>query len=64
MTSIKRELLERYGKIYTTEQATKNFTFLSFAAPYAIVVRKSDGRRGTLRFIHQPRYYFDFEPQH
>ena len=61
MTSIKRELIERYGKMYTTDQATEAFEFQSFGAPYVVVIRKSDGQKGSLRFIHQPRYYFDFK---
>ena len=63
MTSVKRELVERYGKIYTTDQATELYKFESFCAPRVIVIRKSDGQKGSLRFIHQPRYYFDFKEQ-
>jgi hypothetical protein len=61
MTSIKTELLERYGKIYNTDQAMDVYTFQGFMAPRVQVVRKSDGVKGSLRFIHSPRYYFDFQ---
>lgn len=31
-----------------------------FQAPYVVVTRKSDGKRGSLRFTHRPRWYYDF----
>ena len=61
MSSIKRELIERYGKIYTTDQMLDLFDVGSFCAPYVMVPRKKDGAMGTIRFSHSPRYYFDFK---
>jgi hypothetical protein len=49
-------------KRWTTEEATRDFTFHGFAAPYVVVTRKSDGVKGTLEFTHQPRFYFNFSP--
>jgi hypothetical protein len=40
----------------------RDFTVVGFAAPYVVVVRKSDGVKGTLEFTHRPRVYFDFQP--
>ena len=61
MSSIKRELIERYGKIYTIKQAHELFELGSFCSPFVKVVRRSDGKKGSLRFIRQPLYYFDFK---
>ena len=47
---------------YTTDQARAEFEFVGFAAPFVVVVRKSDNVKGTLEFKHHPRVYFDFQP--
>lgn len=46
---------------WTTAQLTEDFTVVGFAAPYVVVVRKSDGVRGTLEFTHSPRVYFGWK---
>lgn len=48
---------------WTTAEMQKLFIVESFVAPYVIVVRKSDGQRGTLEFGHSPRIYFNFVPE-
>ena len=56
-----REALEtEYEEVWDTKQLQENFEVLGFAAPFCIVVRKSDNKRGTLLFQHLPRYYFSF----
>lgn len=52
---------ERYGEVWTTKEATTAFDFDSFMAPYAVVTRKSDKKKGTLMFVHSPRFYFNFK---
>lgn len=49
------------GQKWTTAQLQQDFTVVGFAAPYVVVVRKSDGKRGTLEFTHSPRYYFGWQ---
>jgi len=59
----KRDVLEqRYGvdNVWNTDELTSAFYIHSFLAPYCVVVRKSDGSKGTVRFQHSPRFYFDF----
>lgn len=46
---------------WTTEQLQEDYEVISFAAPYVVVVRKSDRAKGVLRFTHNPRVYFGFE---
>ena len=31
-------------------------------APFVVVRRKGDGKKGSLEFQHQPRFYFNFSP--
>lgn len=56
----REELEKKFGKTYSTAELTRNFQVESFLAPLVIVVRKSDGARGTLDFQHAPRFYYNF----
>ena len=47
---------------WTTEQLREDFEVDGFMAPYVVVRRKSDGKRGSLQFTHNPRVYFGWEP--
>ena len=51
----------RHGQVWNTAQLQADFIAESFAAPFIIVRRKSDGQRGTLTFQHSPRFYWGFE---
>lgn len=57
-------LTAKYGKVWTTEEATADFDFIGFSSPYAIVRRKSDTVKGCLTFQHSPRFYFSFQPEY
>ena len=59
-TPNREELEEQHGQVWNTKELQKDFTVLGFASPCVVVIRKSDGTKGTLEFIHQPRFYFDF----
>jgi len=48
-------------QLLTTEEVREQYEVHAFAAPFAIVTRKADGKRGTLEFTHSPRVYFDFQ---
>ncbi len=59
-----RELPEmEHGQVWDTGQMTKDFNVVSFAAPFIVVRRKSDGQSGTLMFRHRPRLYFAFKEE-
>lgn len=47
---------------YNTEELSQEFEVLSFCAPYIVVRRKSDGKKGTMQFNHSPRVYWGFKP--
>ena len=58
-----REALEaEHGQVWSTEELQKDFEPLGFMAPY-IVVRRRDGTKGSLEFQHDPRLYFNFQPE-
>jgi hypothetical protein len=50
-----------YGPTWTTEQLRADFHVEAFAAPFVIVRRKSDNKKGSLQFQHHPRIYFDWK---
>ena len=57
-----REALEaRHGQVWDTQELTRDYEVLGFAAPYVVVCRRADGVRGSLEFQHAPRFYFNFE---
>ena len=56
----RRELEAKWGEVWDTKQLTKRFVVTSFMAPYCFVIDNETGSCGSLRFIHSPRFYFDF----
>lgn len=48
-------------KRWTTAELREEFEVLSFAAPYIVVIRRSDRVKGSMEFTHNPRYYFNFQ---
>ena len=59
----REDLEEKYGKVWSTDQMTEEFSALGFLAPYVLVQRRSDKVKGTLMFLHNPRFYFSFSPK-
>ena len=45
---------------WDTEALQRDFKVVGFLAPYVVVIRRSDGVKGTLEFTHSPRVYFGF----
>lgn len=43
---------------WDTDQLRQDFEVLGFAAPFVVVRRRSDGKKGSLEFNHNPRIYF------
>ena len=56
----RKRLEGQHGHIWDAPQLAQDFDVLGFMAPYAVVRRRSDGRKGSLEFQHQPRFYFNF----
>jgi hypothetical protein len=51
-----------YGQVWDTAELSADFNAIGFAAPFVVVIRKSDGIKGSLQFQHSPRLYYAFEP--
>ncbi len=47
---------------WDTAELQRDFTVLGFSMGFVVVVRKSDGQKGSLDFDHMPRVYYDFTP--
>lgn len=59
---VERErLTSKFGRVWDTQELQQDFTVVGFLAPYVEVIRRSDGKRGSLCFQHQPRFYYQFE---
>jgi hypothetical protein len=56
----RKRLEAQHGQVWDTTRLSTEFEVLGFAAPYVVVLRKSDGRKGSLEFQHHPRFYFNF----
>lgn len=57
----REELESKYGQVWDTNELTRDFTVLSFAAPFVVVTRKSDSAQGSMMFQATPRFYFSFD---
>jgi hypothetical protein len=58
-----REALEaQHGQVWNTEALSSDFEVIGFMAPFVVVRRKCDGKKGSLEFQHNPRFYFGFSP--
>lgn len=49
------------GPTWDTRALQEAYYVIGFCAPFVVVTRKADGVRGSLRFTHSPRVYFDFK---
>lgn len=58
--TVRAELEKQYGQVWDTTQLQQDFEVEGFMAPFVVVKRKSDGKKGSLTFQHSPRFYFDF----
>jgi hypothetical protein len=47
--------------VFDTGQFIEHFTLRGCRSSVAVVIRKVDGKLGSLRFTHHPRLYFDFQ---
>jgi hypothetical protein len=45
---------------WTTDELRAEFEVIGFMAPLVVVRRKADGKKGSMEFTHDPRFYFNF----
>ena len=55
----RKRLEEKYGKVWSTEELTKEFTVEGFLAPFVLVSDKETRKDGVMEFQHMPRFYFN-----
>lgn len=56
-----RKALEAaHGQVWDRGELAADFEVIGFLAPFVVVRRRSDGRKGSLEFQHHPRFYFNF----
>lgn len=56
-----RQILEDlYGQVWNTNELSNDFIVEGFLAPWVIVTRKSDNKKGVLEFQHRPRFYYNW----
>lgn len=46
--------------VWTNDELLDVFEVSHFEPPYVHVIRKEDGKRGTVMFVDSPRFYFSF----
>ena len=56
----KEKLEDLYGKVWSTDELTKDFEVVHFFAPFVRVISRISRKKGTVQFQHSPRFYFDF----
>jgi hypothetical protein len=59
--AVRSRLEAEHGQVWNTAELQTDFDVEGFLAPYVAVRRKSDGKQGSLKFTHMPRFYFGFE---
>lgn len=58
----KAQLQVQYGEdVWDTKEMSERFEAIGFMAPYVVVRRRSDSKKGTLMFTHSPRFYFSWQ---
>lgn len=57
----RKELERLHGQVWDHSQLTDAFDVHSYSFGLCYVTRKSDGVKGTVNFLHLPRFYFNFK---
>lgn len=55
------ELEDMWGQVWDTDQLTRDFQVVSFCAPFINAIQRATGKKCTLLFQHEPRFYFDLQ---
>lgn len=57
---VREDLEAKYGKVWNDEELLVDFGVQFFDGPRVHVIRRTDGKRGTVGFVDVPRFYFTF----
>ena len=56
------DLEKQFGKVRTRSEVEEAFEILDTRPPFIKVKRKEDGEVGSMLFMHNPPYFFEFVP--
>lgn len=57
-----REALEaEYGEVWDLDQLRERFEVVQFQAPYLVVRERKTGTLGSVKFQHNPRFYWGWK---
>jgi hypothetical protein len=60
--AVKLALQAQFGdEVLNTAEMQEKYQVIGFGGGLCVVVRKSDGKRGSLDFTHMPRFYHSFQ---
>lgn len=60
----REQLIVRHNsEVYDTDELRELYEVELFMAPFVVVKRRADGKRGSMEFQHMPRFYFAFSPE-
>lgn len=57
----RRRLESLHGQVWNTGELEREFEVIGFLSPYVVVRRRSDDVTGSMKFQHDPRFYWGFE---
>ena len=52
----------KHGQVWDTNELQRDFRVVGFLAPFVHVRRKDNNEEGSMEFQHDPRFYFNFQP--
>ena len=52
----------KHGQVWNTTELQRDFRVIGFLAPFVHVRRRDNREEGSMEFQHNPRFYFNFQP--
>jgi hypothetical protein len=49
-----------YRQVWNTDELKRDFEVIGFLAPFVVVCNRKTGKKGSLEFQDDPRYYFNW----
>lgn len=54
-------LEQKHGIVWTAQELVVQYELLGVSAPFVVAVDKATGKKGSLMFQHNPRFYFAWQ---
>ena len=52
----------KHGQVWDTTELQRDFRVIGFLAPFVHVCRRDNSEEGSMEVQHEPRFYFNFQP--